>query len=143
MKKMLMAAALFSSLGATALMAQAPARSVWDGVFTAEQAATGKTVFEAKCAMCHGSEMNGAEMAPALAGGGFVANWSGVPLSEMTTRIHTTMPANDPGSLSNQEVALVTAYILSFNQFPAGSTALPTEQAAQSQIAILAEKPAK
>src|SRR5450631_2495449 len=108
----------------TALMAQTP-RTVWDGVFTAQQAAQGKTLFEAKCAMCHGVDLNGAEMAPALSGAGFISNWSGVSVAELAMRIHTTMPANDPGSLTNQDVALAISYILSFNQFPAGTTALP------------------
>ena len=40
------------------------------------------------------------------------------------------------------EVALTLAYILSFNQFPAGATPLPTDDAALGQIAITAEKPA-
>jgi mono/diheme cytochrome c family protein len=37
-------------------------------VFTADQAAKGKALFEAKCAICHGAELNGAEMTPPLAG---------------------------------------------------------------------------
>ena len=86
--------------------------------------------------------LNGAEMAPPLAGGAFLGNWSGLPVSDLSTRIHTTMPANDPGSLSSQEVSLVIAYILSFNQFPAGTTPLPGDDAALGQINILAEKPA-
>jgi mono/diheme cytochrome c family protein len=142
MMKKMMIAAIALGLGATALQAQAPARTVWDGVFTAGQATQGKAVFESKCAICHGAELNGAEMAPALAGGAFLANWSGVPMRELATRIHATMPANDPGSLSNQDVALVMAYILSFNQFPAGATALPADEAALGQINIVAEKPA-
>ena len=141
MKKLLIAALPLSLLGATALMAQTP-RSVWDGVFTAEQAAQGKALFEAKCAMCHGMDLNGAEMAPALSGPGFIGNWSGLSVAELATRIHTTMPANDPGSLKNQEVVLAIAYILSFNKFPAGATALPDDEAAQGKIAIVADKPA-
>ncbi len=141
MKKLLIAALPLSLLGATALMAQTP-RTVWDGVFTTDQAAQGKTLFEAKCAMCHGVDLNGAEMAPALSGAGFISNWSGVSVAELATRIHTTMPANDPGSLTNQQVALAISYILSFNQFPAGTTALPAEDAAQGQINIVAVKPA-
>jgi len=50
------------------------------------------------------------------------------------------MPANDPGSLNNAETAQVLAYILSFNQFPAGTTALPTDEAALGQIAITDKK---
>ena len=146
MKKLMIAAvSLGLAAGGTALTqawAQAPARTVWDGVFTADQAAQGKALFNTKCAICHGAEMNGAEMAPPLAGGAFLANWSNVPVAEFFTRIHSTMPANDPGSLSGQEVSLVIAYILSFNQYPAGTASLPSDEAALAQINILAEKPA-
>jgi mono/diheme cytochrome c family protein len=143
MKKIMIGLAA-TMLGASvmALQAQAPTRNVWDGVFTADQAAQGKGLFEAKCAICHGAELNGAEMAPPLAGGVFLGNWTGQSVGDLFTRIHTTMPANDPGSLSNQQVAQALAYILSFNQFPAGSAALPGDETALGQIAITAEKPA-
>jgi mono/diheme cytochrome c family protein len=111
-------------------------------VFTADQAAQGKALFEAKCAICHGAELTGAEMAPPLSGGIFLGNWSGQSLGDLFTRIHGTMPANDPGSLSYVQVSQVLSYILSFNKFPAGATALPAEEAALGQIAITTEKPA-
>ena len=84
-------------LGASvmALKAQAPARNVWSGVFTADQAAQGKAVYTAKCVTCHGAELSGGEMAPALAGGMFLSNWSGQSAGDLFTRIHTTMPQND------------------------------------------------
>jgi hypothetical protein len=63
-------------------------------------------------------------------------------VADLATRIQTTMPANDPGSLNSQQVTEAIAYILSYNQFPAGSTPLPTDQAGQGQIAIAAQKPA-
>jgi mono/diheme cytochrome c family protein len=123
-----------------ALRAQAPVRNVWSGVFTADQATQGKALFDAKCAMCHGAEMTGGEMAPALAGEMFISNWSGQSAGDLFARIHTTMPANDPGSMSNAETAQVLAYILSFNQIPAGTTPLPTDDAALGQIAITDKK---
>lgn len=123
-------------------MAQAPARTVWDGVFTADQATQGKAAYDNKCSICHGAELLGQEMAPPLSGALFLGNWSGQSVGDLFTRIKTTMPANDPGSLSSAETALITAYILSFNQFPAGATALPTDDAGLSGIAIKAEKPA-
>ena len=137
-------AAAISVLGASAmaLHAQTPARNVWDGIFTADQAAQGKVVFEGKCAMCHGSELTGVEMAPPLSGGTFIGNWTGVSVGDLFTRIHMTMPANDPGILNNAETAQVLSYILSYNKFPAGAAPLPTEDAALSAIAITAEKPA-
>jgi mono/diheme cytochrome c family protein len=145
MKKIMIGLAVGTmALGASvmALQAQAPARNVWDGVFTADQAAQGKALFETKCAICHGAELNGAEMAPPLAGGVFLGNWTGQSVGDLFTRIHTTMPANDPGSLNNQQVAQALAYILSFNKFPAGTTPLAGDETALGQIAITAEKPA-
>jgi len=143
MKKLLVAMASLSlAMGASvvALKAQGASRNVWDGVFTAEQAAQGKALYDNKCALCHGAELGGAEMAPPLAGGGFMGNWAGQTVGDLFTRIHTTMPANDPGSMSNAETALVMAYILSFNQFPAGAAPLPDDEASLGQIGITDKK---
>ena len=131
-----------AAIGATALKAQTPAHNVWDGVFTADQAAQGKASYDNKCATCHGPDLTGAEMAPPLSGGIFLSNWSGQAAGDLFTRIHTTMPANDPGSLSNAETASILAYILSFNKFPAGATPLPSDDAGLGAIAITAEKQA-
>ena len=142
MKTIMTAAVLCLSALAFQAVAQAPSRTVWEGVYTTAQAATGKTAYEAMCLTCQGAELNGAEMAPPLAGGVFMGNWGGQSVGDLATRIHTTMPASDPGSLSNQETADITAYILSFNQFPAGTVALPADPQLQTQITIAAEKPA-
>jgi len=145
MKKIWIGPMIIASVAASLTVpaiAQAPARSVWDGVFTADQATQGKAAYDNKCSICHGAELLGQEMAPPLSGGSFLSNWSGQSLNDLFARIHSTMPANDPGSLSNAETALITAYILSFNQFPAGATPLPTDEAGLSTIRITAEKPA-
>src|SRR5690242_21489071 len=130
MKKLLAALASLSlAMGASvlALKAQGAGRNVWDGVYTADQAAQGKALYDNKCALCHGAELTGAEMAPPLVGPVFLGNWVGASVDDLFTRIHTTMPANDPGSLSNAEAVQALAYILSFNKFPAGTTPLPTD----------------
>jgi mono/diheme cytochrome c family protein len=141
--KIMVGAAAFAlavSASFVALKAQAPAKTVWSGVFSADQATQGKALFDSKCAICHGADLNGGEMSPPLAGGAFVANWSGQTLGDLFTRIHTTMPANDPGSMNNAETALVLAYILSFNQFPAGAAPLPSDEASLGQIGITDKK---
>lgn len=145
MRKMIAGiAALGFVLGASAtLKAQTAAHNAWDGVYTADQATQGKAIFADKCATCHGADLTGAEMAPPLVGASFLGDWAGQSAGDLFTRIHTTMPANDPGSLNNAQVAQVLAYILQVNQFPAGSTALPGDDAGLGQIAITAEKPAK
>ena len=142
MKKFLTGAMVIGAAVSLTCSALAQGRNVWDGVFTADQAAQGKAAFDNKCATCHGAELTGAEMAPPLAGGQFLGNWSGQAVGDLFVRIHTTMPANDPGSLNNAETASILAYILSFNKFPAGTTPLPSDDAALSAIALTAEKPA-
>jgi len=143
MKKIWIGPAIIGAASlAMTVSALAQARNVWDGVFTADQATQGKAGYDNKCSICHGAEMLGAEMSPALSGGFFLSNWSGQSAGDLFARIHTTMPANDPGSLSRAETTLILAYILSFNQFPAGATPLPSDDAGLSPITITAEKPA-
>jgi mono/diheme cytochrome c family protein len=143
MKKMMAGAGLALVMGASIVSSKAQtSHNVWDGVYSADQAAQGKALFQSKCATCHGAELTGAEMAPPLVGSVFLGDWIGLSVGDLFTRVHTTMPANDPGSLSNAETAQAIAYILSFNQFPAGTSPLPSDEQALGQIMITAEKPA-
>ena len=107
--------------------AQAPTRTTWDGVFTAEQADRGAQIYQGMCASCHGPQLGGIDAAPALNGGSFYANWNGVTLGEMADRVKVSMPANMPGVMSRQQVADVLAYIFSRNGMPAGEQELPRQ----------------
>jgi mono/diheme cytochrome c family protein len=119
----------------------APTKSVWDGVYTDVQARRGAGVYTEQCASCHGTAMEGGEMAPPLTGGGFLAEWSELTLGDLFDRIRLTMPQNDPGALSRQDDADVLAYILSMNKMPAGQTELPKQSDFLKDIEILAQKP--
>ena len=54
--------------------------TVWSGVYTPEQAQRGEGLYAQGCARCHGFDLLGGEMAPALADGQFRSNWEGVPV---------------------------------------------------------------
>src|SRR5277367_6098028 len=110
----------------SALRAQS-ARSVWDGVYTDDQAKRGQALYNEKCSSCHGDTLMGGESAPALAGGEFLSNWNGLTLGDLFERIRTTMPQNRPGSVSRDANAQILAYMLSANQFPTGKTELPQQ----------------
>lgn len=101
------------------------ARTQWDGVYTEAQAQRGNDVYSAHCAGCHGPTLSGAEMAPALAGFAFAANWDQLTLGDLFDRIRKSMPPEDPGSLTRQEYTDVVAYLLQFGQAPAGKDELP------------------
>ena len=134
----LIAASLF------ALRAQEPAgsRSVWDGVYTEEQAKRGEPVYQKECAACHGAMMTGGESAPPLTGGGFQANWNGLTLGDLFDRIRKTMPQSKPGSLTRQQDADVLAFMLSLNKFPAGKTELYRQSEMLKEIRLETKKPA-
>jgi mono/diheme cytochrome c family protein len=122
------------------LHAQDGGHSVWDGVYTKEQADRGKGLYAADCGSCHGDQLTGGEMAPALAGGDFLSNWNGLTVGAFFDRVRTSMPLNKPGSLSREVNADITAFILSANNFPAGSAPLGTKSEVLNTIRIDAAK---
>jgi mono/diheme cytochrome c family protein len=118
-----------------------PQSSVWQGVYSREQSNRGKAQYEAHCAVCHGATLNGSDTAPELNGGTFVANWDGLSVGDLFTRIRTTMPANDPGSLSDEVVTDVIAYLLMVNHFPAGNRELLKDPVSLKQVGITKAAP--
>ncbi len=135
-------AAVLLIIGSLAGFAQSGAtRSVWDGVYTAEQAKRGQALYGSQCAACHGATLGGGESAPALAGGEFLANWNGLTVGDLFDRTRTTMPQSKPGSLSREANADVLAYILSVNRFPEGDKEMAHTTEFLKEILIEAAKP--
>jgi cytochrome c553 len=114
------------------------ARTTKDGVFTADQAKDGSGLYQQYCSICHGSGLGGKETAPALAGPVFLANWTGLTVNDLFERIRVTMPSDNPGTLSRDQVSQVVAFILNANKSPAGQTELPRESEALKAITIAA-----
>jgi S-disulfanyl-L-cysteine oxidoreductase SoxD len=125
---------------AVVVRAQGGQRDVWNGVYTAEQAARGKVAYAENCAACHGDTLAGIDVAPALVGGGFLNNWNGTSAGDLFSRIKTTMPLSAPGSLPGKTVADIQAYIFEANGFPAGKLPLPPSQPMAAGI-MIAPKP--
>jgi S-disulfanyl-L-cysteine oxidoreductase SoxD len=120
---------------------QRPARTVWDSVFTANQAARGETAYLETCARCHKASLAGADESPALVGGAFLSNWSGQSVRDLHDRIRTSMPTDDPGIYSRQVVTDVMAYMFKVNGFPAGAVELSTVGDSLKDITIQSTKP--
>jgi mono/diheme cytochrome c family protein len=110
-------------------------RTAKDGVYTSTQANRGEAVYQMRCAACHGATLAG-EAGPPLAGESFLGIWDKPPLSELFDKIHNTMPADTPGTLTRPQVADVLAYVLQANRFPAGSVELDAGEAALRQISL-------
>ena len=136
------ALAIFGVVAATAMRSpvrasaqQAPPRSVADGVYTEEQRTRGQAIYTAECADCHGADLTGGDTAPSLSGYEFVAAWKGTTVGELFEKVRT-MPPTSPGKLSPQQSADVLAFILSKNNFGAGTTELTGDVAALKSIAF-------
>jgi cytochrome c len=98
----------------------------------------GKEVYAAQCAACHGANMEGAIGDKLLGGRGTLVATAGTPpvktlesywpyATTLFDYIKRAMPFNNPGSLSNDDVYAVTAFILSQAQIVPGDATLSNE----------------
>jgi cytochrome c553 len=116
-------------------------RTVWDSVYSLAQAGRGESLYTKSCARCHGASLSGHDESPPLAGGAFLGNWNGQTLSDLHTRIRTTMPTDSVGIYDRQLITDVIAFLLKANGFPAGQADLPKDLDPLKDIAIQASKP--
>ena len=126
---------------AIAILAGATATDVWSGVYTDAQAKRGEAVYADKCASCHAPDLTGIDQAPALTGTDFATNWNDLSMNDLFERVHVSMPADKPGTLTREEVADVLSFILQKNTIPAGQTELATDADALKAIKFVAKKP--
>ena len=127
----------------TAAASAQGASTIWDGVYSDEQAAKGLEVYASRCVTCHGASLEGGDVAPALVGDQFNSTWSGLPLGDLFERIRATMPADAPGTLNRQQVADVLAHLLKSGKFPAGMAPLAPDAATLMRIRFEGLRPQK
>src|SRR5215212_4137871 len=123
------------------VLAATASRSIWDGVFSAEQVARGKKSYTAACGDCHGDELEGdGKKSPALKGETFFKNWTNKSVHRLIDSTWRTMPPDDPKTLSRELCTDVVAYILAENGYPTGKTDLAFDAADLRQLVIQAKK---
>ena len=123
------AAVLFASLSyqvAHARQAAAPgaAKSIWDGVFTAEQAERGAAAYKTNCSECHGGDLMGDGFAPSLAGADFQGNWNDLSVGDLFERVRISMPPSGPSGVPPEAKVDILAHIFNQNKYPTGTTEL-------------------
>jgi hypothetical protein len=104
--------------------------TVWDGVYTADQAARGKAAYDVSCAVCHRPDLGGGQGRP-LTGAKFWESWGEDSLGSLYSVIRERMPEPAPHSLSDATYLDIVAYILQRNEYPAGTGEL-TEQSVKA-----------
>ena len=117
-------------------------KTVWDGAFSAAQAERGKATYVAECSGCHLETLQGDGGGfPALIGKEFVEAWDKKSVRDLFSRIKNTMPATNPGGLTDQAYVDITAYLLQMNKFPEGTAELPPDAEALRGVLIQQNKP--
>jgi hypothetical protein len=120
-----------------------PQRTVWDGVFTEEQATRGGIQYTQACASCHAGDLRGDSTAPSLIEESFSFQWGDATVGELFERIRTLMPSNRPGSLSSQSYRDIVAFILRSNKYPPGDKDLDSDAESLRQIVITVKRPGR
>ncbi len=100
--------------------------TIYSGVYNAAQAARGELVHERSCSVCHASDD--------WAQGRLLTNYTGQSVFDFVEHLRITMPMDGPGRLPIQQYVDVTAFILSINNIPAGSSELPIDEDALSEV---------
>ena len=130
---------LVSSVSFVFLEAQQPRRTVWDGIYTDDQAARGRELYKQSCGHCHRDDLTGGGSevgAPPLRGPIFFYRWLHQPVAELFLTIGATMPQNKPDSLTPQTVADIVSFLLKENEMPAGPAELPPDLDALKTILV-------
>ena len=117
----LLIAAVVSVAGARSSQPTPPA----PGIFTAQQAARGKVVYDQVCASCHGPALAGGS-APSLTGAAFQARWRhpDLEVDDLFYVTRNTMPPRAAASVPLEDHAAAVAYILEANGYTPGSSQL-------------------
>ena len=114
----------------------APAKSVWDSVYSQDQARRGQAKYAQVCSQCHQADLSGSDQAPSLVGGEFLDRWNDQSVGDLADRIRLTMPQDNIGSLNVQTSADITAYLLQANNFPAGAEELKADRSVMKGLVI-------
>jgi mono/diheme cytochrome c family protein len=113
------AAITCAALSVVALTAQSPAgKTVWNGVYSDEQAARGQVEYASHCASCHLDDLSGYQ--DILKGDRFMGDYREASLYRLFDKIKTTMPRGAAGSLSDSAYLDILTYVLKANDFPTG-----------------------
>jgi mono/diheme cytochrome c family protein len=129
-----------ATLAARALHAQgsppaaspAPAAgSTLAGVYSEVQAGRGETVYKTSCLECH--------VPTDYTGEAFKSKFVGGTALDMWEQIRSTMPQNNPGSLSNEQYTDLIAYLFKLNALPTRSADLPANKDSLKAIKVEAK----
>jgi S-disulfanyl-L-cysteine oxidoreductase SoxD len=123
---------------------QVEKKTIWDAIYTRQQARRGELAYRETCGYCHGLDFGGSEvggeLAPELLGAIFLLRWDG-PLSQLFVKIDEDMPKDSPGAVTPQAAIDIISYLLEANGAQAGEMELQPDRGKLSQILVTRKPP--
>ena len=113
-------------------------------VFTDAQAASGGTAYKQHCASCHGAQLEGQHLAPALTGDRFDRTWGGKTADALMFQLRRMPPqlsgqaaaTNRGATLNDDTYAALLAFLLQANGVQAGQAPLTSDGKALAALTI-------
>src|SRR5690349_8822076 len=112
-------------------------KTVWQGVYTDEQAGRGKALYEMNCAGCHGMDLAG-DRGSSLQGRDFMERWREDNAETLFLFMKGSMPPNRNRNvrrvpLPDETYIDIISYVFQANKFPAGSGELKLDTLPSTQ----------
>jgi S-disulfanyl-L-cysteine oxidoreductase SoxD len=113
-------------------------KTVWQGVYTDEQATRGKALYEMNCAGCHGQDLAG-DRGSSLQGRDFMERWREDNAETLFLFMKGSMPPNRNRNvrrvpLPDETYIDIISYVFQSNKFPSGSGELKLDTLPGTQI---------
>lgn len=126
----------FGQAGSPPVAAPTPGQvlSTLSGVYSEAQAGRGEAVYRKTCLECHVPED--------YKGEAFRSKFVGGTVYDMWEQIRSSMPQDNPGSLTNEQYTDVVAYLFKLNELPTRATDLPAVVDSLKAIKVEAKPPA-
>jgi quinoprotein glucose dehydrogenase len=122
--------AIISPVVAARAQEEKPTRTVWSGIYSAEQAARGEAKYQQRCSRCHGASLEGTQ-GNGLTGKDFMERWREDSMGSLFEFVSESMPLARRGEgrplISIPDYLEIVAFILSKNQFPPGAKDLTVD----------------
>ncbi len=125
------------------MLSSAPATATANGAgtasvsFTADQVTRGSDIYVDRCVQCHGDTLDNGEFGGApLNGSYFSKHWGAGSAAALVGFMKAKMPPDRPGSLTDENYADLTAFLLDANDYPKGDKELPPDTPSQQKLSL-------